>query len=236
MQTINLEKIPLQAHDKVLDLGCGEGRHTIATAYNTPQAEIFYVDLCFTDLLTAKNKIEDFFESNQVNTLAIQANGLVLPFADATFDHIVCSEVLEHIPDYHSMLKEINRVLKPGGHFCVSVPRYWPEKICWKLSTEYHQVEGGHVRIFKSQSLKKEILNLPFHFKGRHWAHSLHVPYWWLKCLFWTKGDAFFLTRWYHKLLVWDLLKRPRLTQTLEKLLDPIMGKSIVLYFQKQES
>jgi len=39
--------------------------------------------------------------------------------------------------------------------------------------------------------------------------------------------------RTYHKLLVWDLLKRPRITQLLERWMNPVMGKSVVMYFRK---
>ena len=133
-------------------------------------------------------------------------------------------------------MNEIDRVLKPGGSLSISVPRYWPEKICWLLSTAYHNVEGGHIRIFNGRALTQQWLNKDYTLNTRHWAHALHVPYWWLRCAFWSQGEHFFLSRWYHKLLVWDLLKKPWLTQTLEKILDPFMGKSIVLYFTKKDT
>ncbi len=162
----------------------------------------------------------------------IQGTGHQLPFPDNAFDHVICSEVLEHIPNYASFLSEIQRVLKPGGLFAVSVPRYFPEWVCWQLSDAYHEVEGGHVRIFRTGELKQGIQNLGMKFLTRHWAHSLHVPYWWLKCLFWKNADEHFLVRQYHRLLVWDLMHRPWLTQTLDRFLIPLLGKSVVMYFQ----
>ena len=57
-------------------------------------------------------------------------------------------EVLEHIIDYQSAV-EINRILKPQGKLAVSVPKFFPEWICWKLSLDYRNTPGGHVRIFK---------------------------------------------------------------------------------------
>jgi hypothetical protein len=62
------------------------------------------------------------------------------------------------------------------------------------------------------------------------------VPYWWLKCLFWRTDDqneAAIVTG-YHKFLVWDLIKQPWITRTLEKLLNPLLGKSVVMYFIKK--
>lgn len=161
------------------------------------------------------------------------ANGLHLPFADATFDKVICSEVLEHIPDYRGVLKEIQRVLKPGGDFAASVPRRWPERICWWLSSEYHEVEGGHIRIFDSAELREDIEREGFLCTGRHWAHALHVPYWWLKCLFWDQRDDHPLIVLYHRFLVWDMLDRPLFTRTLEWLANPLLGKSVVMYFRK---
>jgi hypothetical protein len=124
-------------------------------------------------------------------------------------------------------------VLAPGGLLAVSVPRAWPERICWWLSSAYHQVEGGHIRIFQEPVLRQTIEQLGFTQFLRHGAHALHVPYWWLRCAFWKKGADFAPVRWYHRLLVWDLMSRPRLTRLLDTLLNPFMGKSIVLYFSK---
>ncbi len=217
-------------------MGCGEGRHSIGAAYHYPQATVIALDLDFDDLSTAKQRHHDFDKTSLSHCLYLQGNGYTLPFADNSFDHIICSEVLEHVPNYITILNELHRVLKPGGSLNVSVPRFWPEKICWSLSTAYHQVEGGHIRIFKSSELRHAIQKLDFSFRHRHWAHALHVPYWWLRCAFWKQGENFILSRWYHKLLVWDMLQRPWLTQTLETLLNPVLGKSVVMYFDKPKA
>ena len=139
--------------------------------------------------------------------------------------------MLEHIPDYQGALAEIRRVLKPGGIFAASVPRWFPEWVCWRLSDEYHEVEGGHVRIFTASQLRLAIEQQHMRRFARHWAHSLHVPYWWLRCLFWDAGENARLVRAYHQLLVWDLMKKPAITRLLDRLLNPLMGKSIVMYF-----
>ncbi len=233
MQTVDFRHFALAPGDRVLDLGCGEGRHVIS-AYLEPGIESVGVDLSLEDLKTTREKFEDFDGASAESSFTLaSANALALPFADNYFDKVICSEVLEHIPDYQGALEEINRVLKPGGLFCASVPRRWPEQLCWALSEGYHKVPGGHLRIFRDRALKLEIEDLGMCQYHRHWAHALHVPFWWLKCLFWERQDSHPLVRLYHRFLVWDLMDRPWLTRSLERLLNPLMGKSIVMYFRK---
>ena len=195
---------------KILDLGCGEGRHVIS-AYVEQQVESFGVDLSVDDLKTTRDKFRHFEQPRDTNRAfgLASANALELPFADNTFDKVICSEVLEHIPDYQGALAEIQRVLKPGGLLCASVPRRWPEKICWALSEAYHLVPGGHIRIFRARELRGDIEALGFSHYYRHWAHALHAPFWWLKCLFWKTQDSNWLVAQYHRLLVWDLMEKP---------------------------
>jgi hypothetical protein len=113
------------------------------------------------------------------------------------------------------------------------VPRQWPEWICWQLSEGYRTTPGGHIRIFDATHLRREVLREGFLFNSKGSAHALHVPYWWLKCLFWRKETEPWVVQIYHKLLVWDLMSRPRLTRAFDALLNPLMGKSVVLYFTK---
>lgn len=233
LTTVNFGRLHLCAGLRVLDLGCGEGRHAISAWLEAP-VHVVGLDLNAADLNTARTRAGDFPppEGPGRSLTWTRASGLALPFADATFDRVICAEVLEHVPDYPAMLREIRRVLKPGGLLAVSVPRFVPEWICWRLSTAYHQVEGGHVRIFRAGVLTRAVESLGLKRVHRHWAHSLHVPYWWLRCLLWRQGEQAKVVRAYHRLLVWDLMKRPRLTRWLDAVLNPVMGKSLVLYFQ----
>ena len=235
METIAINTLPITKSSRVLDLGCGQGRHTHAVSWYFPEAFSLGVDINPADIDIAKSKGQDFFDSTQKpNPCRFSlANGQALPFANASFDVVICSEVLEHVAQYQALLAEIDRILKPNGIAAISVPRAWPERICWWLSRDYHQVQGGHIRIFNAKKLQREVTALGFTTTKRYFAHALHSPYWWLRCLFWQQGENVTICRVYHKMLVWDLLKKPWLTQTLERWLNPLMGKSIVWHFTK---
>lgn len=140
---------------------------------------------------------------------------------------------MEHIPDDKGVLAEMVRVLKPGGRIAVTVPRYGPEKVCWALSDEYHEVEGGHIRIYKADELLGKMREAGLKPYGTHHAHALHAPYWWLKCAFGVDNDKALPVKAYHKLLVWDIMKKPALTRVAEGLLNPVVGKSFVAYATK---
>jgi len=179
MQTIDFDKLKLSSGDRLLDVGCGEGRHTIE-AYLAADIEAIEVDLSGKDISVEKEKAKAFVDPvNKNKYIEFKTeNALKLPFEDNYFEKVVCSEVLEHIPDFKGVLAEINRVLKPDGVLAVSVPRAWPEEICWRLSQAYHEVESGHILIFNDVHLRREVEILGLKRYARHWAYALHVTYW----------------------------------------------------------
>ena len=214
-------------------MGCGEGRHSIGALLET-SANVIGLDLSIRDLEIAKSRLNDFNLSD-ISTFCTFGVGNIndIPLESDSLDAVMCSEVLEHVESPEQSIQELVRVLKPGGVMALSVPRYLPELICWKLSKEYSETPGGHVRIFKHKQLKDLAVNRGLEYQSFHWAHGLHSPYWWLQCLFWTTKETSSLVRLYHKLLVWDLMKKPLLTKILEAILQPLIGKSLVMYFRK---
>ena len=235
MLTVDFSRLSIKPGFRILDIGCGSGRHTSA-AYRFKNVVAVGADLNFNDVSEAKKRLKLHDKLGEhgggIWSLSV-ADVLSLPFKDNYFDLVICSEVMEHIPDHESAACEVIRVLKPGCDLVVSVPRYWPERICWALSDEYHHANQGHVRIYK----KKDLITL-FESSGvkkwfGHFAHSLQTPYWWLKCLVGPTRDDSLPVNLYNRFLTWDIMKQPRITRYIDYLLNPILGKSVVLYFKK---
>ena len=156
-----------------------------------------------------------------------------MPFADDSFDIVIAAEVLEHIRADQDAMTEIARVLRPGGIAALTVPSWLPERICWLLSDDYHNVPGGHLRIFTRHELETKLTRAGLTVGDHHHAHALHSPYWWLKCAVGVHDDEHPLSATYHKLLVWDIMRKPAVTQLADRALNPLIGKSLVVYASK---
>lgn len=240
MLTVEFDRLALKPGDLVLDMGAGAGRHAFEVYKRG--ADIIALDYSYDDIAEVAELFAAMKEAGEApeeaSAATINGDGTRLPFPDDTFDHIICSEVMEHIPDDSAAAAELTRVLKPGGQLAVTVPTWLPEKVCWALSDEYHApfVPGGHVRIFTESELRKRFRDAGLKPGAVHKAHALHTPYWWLKCAVGPSNDDHPLVRAYHELLVWDITKAPKLTRWSEKVLNPLMGKSLVLYARKPET
>lgn len=234
MLTIDFNRLNIKSGYRILDIGCGSGRHTCAAA-RLKHVTATGLDINYEEVSEAKNRLE---YQEKIGLTAGYWNILVadinrLPFGDNFFDLVICSEVLEHISDQKGAVHEVVRVLKPGMNVVVSVPRYWPEQICWRLSEEYRSAESGHIRIYKKAELVKLLEQAGLKHWASHYAHSLHSPYWWLKCLVGPSKEDSRLVNLYHRFLTWNILKRPAITLFLDRLLNPVLGKSTVLYLKK---
>ncbi len=235
MLTARYDVLGVDPGDAVLDLGCGFGRHAFEAARRG--ARVVALDAGRDEVLAVRATFAAMLDVGELATdtlaVAVQGDALALPFADETFDRVICSEVLEHIPDDVGAMAELTRVLRRGGTMAITVPRRGPERINWALSSEYHEVPGGHIRIYSRRVLEGRLSSVGLRVTSHHYAHALHSPYWWLKCLVGTTNDKNFLVRQYHRLLVWDIMKRPALTRYLETALNPLVGKSLVVYLER---
>src|SRR5215216_1408725 len=108
------EAVDRYAKGRLLDLGCG----------NKPY-ESFYVPGTTSQIGC------DVMQSDK-NRVDVVCPATELQFPDAHFDTVFCTQVLEHVFRHDEMMKEIYRVLKPGGHIILTVP------FAWELHEEPH--------------------------------------------------------------------------------------------------
>ena len=235
MLTVDFDRLGLKPGERILDLGAGAGRHAFeayrrggdVVAFDQDAEELKAVAEWFEAM-----RLEGGLPAGADATVHV-GDALALPFDADEFDRIIAAEVLEHVPADIQAIEELVRVLRPGGTLAVSVPRWFPEIVNWKLSADYHNVPGGHIRIYTDAELIDKVTKAGMEFLGRDYAHGLHSPYWWLKCAVGVKNDDHPLVKAYHQVLVWEIEKQPRVLRWIGRVLDPVIGKSLVLYFRK---
>jgi SAM-dependent methyltransferase len=240
--TVEVARLGLEPGTRLLDVGCGGGRHIRASRHMAGVLGVA-VDLGADEVAETHASLEllDKLPAAQGGTVAgagpwgvMRASVYDLPFDDGAFDCVIISEVLEHLHDEREALREMSRVLRPGGMLAVSVPRTVPEALCWALSPQYRNSPGGHLRIYLRSQLLRLIESQGYRVIASHFAHALHSPYWWLRCALGMDNEQIWPVALYHRLLMWDLLQRPALTRWLDAVLNPFIGKSVVVYAVKE--
>ncbi|MFZ3048812.1 MAG: methyltransferase domain-containing protein [Desulfatirhabdiaceae bacterium] len=109
---------PINKGDIVLDIGCGAGVDTILAAMMTyPTGKAVGIDIVpeMVQRATSNFEMTDF-----KNISFISTSGDVLPFEDSEFDVVISNGVINLIPDKDTLLKEVLRVLKPGGRLMIA--------------------------------------------------------------------------------------------------------------------
>lgn len=235
MLTADLDRLRLGAGDLLLDMGCGAGRHAFAALRRGARVVAFDAD--GGELKGVRDMVGAMDAEGEVPApgegAPVQGDALALPFPDGTFDRIIAAEVLEHIPDDRGAIAELARVLKRGGRMAVTVPTELPERINWALSTEYHDIPGGHIRIYRQRELEQRLRDAGLMLRGSAHAHGLHSPYWWIRCAGGVNRPDRLLAKAYHQVLVWQIMRNPPVLRWVDAALNPLIGKSLVVYVEK---
>ena len=234
----------LQPGDVVLDLGSGNGRHTIE-ACQWP-VRVVSVDVDPEELRRARYYLRAPAGASPYGSYHRQekpgypgwadfivADAQHLPFKDGVFDKVMCTEVLEHIPDDHAGIRELYRVAKPGAQVAVSVPRYWPERVFWTLSWEYWHTPGGHVRMYRPGEMEAYLRAQGFQVEKIRYRHAFQTFYWFLRCTFGKDNERHPLPNLVLRFINWYHARRPSLIERIEAVANLIAGKDMVHYTRK---
>ncbi len=172
------------SYGRVLLLGCGAGRYVRALGRARQDLEIHGGDLSLNALHEAR------LRDSSADYVALDASHL--PYLDATFSAIIFFDLLEHVPEYQTLLSEAYRALRPGGtlHFFVPLEA--------EPGTVYHALRHsqrlpihrwkrdhvGHVNSFTSEHVIRSVWDAGFDVEsirfGFHPAGQIHdvVDYW----------------------------------------------------------
>ena len=182
LNQINLRLLGLPKGARVLDLGCARGEQSILLAEHGFEVVGADSDPALLDALA------DGAAARGVTVTAwhldIQRG---LP-EHGTFDGVVCTEVLEHVPDYRRAMNEIARALKPGGRACISVPTARTELLFRRLHPNYVEY-STHVNVFRRRRLLAELRRaglLVEHTEPRNFEWSV---FWLLHCAAHSRFD-----------------------------------------------
>ena len=237
MLTVDYDRLGLEPGDRLLDIGAGRGRH-VFEAYRRGATAVA-CDLDQGVLRECRDTLGAMRVAGEAlpgaAAAVVAGSVLALPVATGCFDRVIASEVLEHVRCDLAALAELHRVLRPGGTLAVTVPAWLAETVCWRLSPQYPAPAspGGHVRIYSGTVLRARLRQSGYVPGASHHAHALHSPYWWLRCAVGPTDDSHRAVAAYRKVLEWDIVRGPRTTRWTERALNPVLGKSLVVYARK---
>jgi ubiquinone/menaquinone biosynthesis C-methylase UbiE len=233
-QSIDPALLDVQAGDRVIDLGCGTGRHVLELSKRP--GVIHGADISRHDLRVARYLLEIMRRRDEVRARVhwLQMAGERLPFRDAAFDRVICTETLEHVDDDSVLARELVRVLKPGGILAVSVPDEYSEKVFWKLSKNYRTHAGGHVRVYERTRIVALLRSAGLRPYAVRYRHSLETLYWLSHIAFWSDwGKQGPITRAFRNALDSSRARKSRIVTLLDDIGNRVLPKSIVVYSRK---
>ena len=175
-QTVDMGLLDVREDHSVLDVGCGDGYLLRKAARRASLA--LGVDLDERRLRASRDGLSYSCRIDRSPIELAVADGQRLPFADASFDRIICTETLEHVADAQLTLRELARVLRPGGRLAVSVPHFLCEAILYRLTRGYLEFPGGHRRIFTPRTLAQALTRAGLQPYTGYPRDSLEALYW----------------------------------------------------------
>jgi ubiquinone/menaquinone biosynthesis C-methylase UbiE len=146
---------------RILDAGCGNGRYTrFLLKQADPDALVTGFDYSLGMLERARERLHSSRPTQAAADLTR------LPYADASFDAIVCGWVLEHLPDPRPGLRELARVLRPGGKLLLlATEDTLTGAMCSRL---------WHCRTYNRTALRRVAEECGLHWERELWFSRLH--------------------------------------------------------------
>ena len=172
--------LPVTAADTVIDVGCGDGVFIHFCARQG--AEVIYIDRSEAALAKTSAKI--------AGSAARAHHGILsecdpIPLADGAGDLVICTEVLEHVPDPGAFLAELVRVARPGGRLLLTVPDARSERLVAATAPPQYFEEPNHIRTFSADAFRNLVETAGLVVENQRFVGCFESIYWplaWLTC------------------------------------------------------
>jgi len=236
MITVEPDLLGVREGDITLDAGCGNGRHSWEVCSKNHSSVIAF-DIDPVSVKKNKYMLDSLKAQSGImgDYHLLVADIRRLPFRTGSFDKIICSEVLEHIPEDRTAVAELARVMSKKGAIGVSVPHHFAESVCWRLSKDYYGFPGGHIRNYRTRQLLDLVDGAGLSVYTIRHKHALHSLYWITRCIFGVKKEKAIVPSIYNRFLEWDLRTNHKPFRWVEGVLNHWCPKSVAIYAAKKE-
>ena len=224
-----IEGFPIGSDDVVLDVGCGDGGNIFFAGQQG--AHVAFVDIEPERVAETERRARS---SRARDVTPIVSDCDPIPLPDGYASVVICTEVLEHVPDPDRLLAELVRVGKPGARYLISVPDPVAESVQRKLAPAGFFREPNHIRTFERDAFMQLLMRHGLLIE-RMQGYGFFWSVWW--AMFWScdaNGEGRSHPALQHWSQSWMAMLESRDGRKIKAALDQMMPKSQLLLARKK--
>jgi ubiquinone/menaquinone biosynthesis C-methylase UbiE len=174
-QELAIRALDLGPGSRVLDVGCGTGHATRRLAAIVPVGRACGIDISARMIEQARARVPDEL-ADRIEFREAAADAI--PYGEGEFSHVLCTNSFHHYPDPIRSLREMRRVLEPGGQVAILENAPDLSWYTWAWDRILRIVEAGHVRYYPSRELGEMLERAGFEdralllLKNEFWKHG----------------------------------------------------------------
>ena len=224
-----IEGFPITAADVVLDVGCGDGGNIYFAGQQG--AHVAFIDVEPERVAETERRART---SQARDVIPIVSDCNPIPLPDGYASVVICTEVLEHVPDPERLVAELVRVGGPGARYLISVPDPVAESVQRKLAPASFFREPNHIRTFERDAFMQLLMRHGLLIERMH-GYGFFWSVWW--AMFWScdaAGEGRSHPALQHWSQSWMAMLESRDGKKIKAALDEMMPKSQLLLARKK--